>query len=86
MLIPDCDCLIVVSGDPYKSQPVVSSLMRRSVLENGTKLMVIGPENPLQPWSSFYLPVKNGQEVQLIKALWAERVAASRKTSLPLKN
>ncbi|MBW2061430.1 MAG: molybdopterin-dependent oxidoreductase [Deltaproteobacteria bacterium] len=75
-LIPDCDCLIVVSADPYQSQPIISSLIRKSVLETGTKLIVIGQENPLQLWSSFHFPVKNGDEVQLIKALWAEAISS----------
>jgi len=73
-LIPESDCLIVVSADPGRSQPVISSLLRRTVLENGVKLIVIGQEDTLSPWSSYFIPVGKGNEAQLLKALWAETV------------
>ena len=74
--IPECDCLILAGANPYSKQPIISSLIRKSVLENGTRVVVIGEEDHLEPWSTFFFKVNHGDETAFIKALWAEAVAS----------
>ncbi|MBL7175027.1 MAG: molybdopterin-dependent oxidoreductase [Desulfobacteraceae bacterium] len=75
-LIPDADFILVVGANPYRSQPVVSSLIRRSILEKGTKLGIIGSLDSMYPLTSYCLPVKQGDESSLLKALLAETIAS----------
>ena len=67
-LIPEADFILIAGADPYQKQPALSSLIRRSILENGTHVAVIGEMEHMAPFTSYYLPVKKGNEPLLIKA------------------
>jgi predicted molibdopterin-dependent oxidoreductase YjgC len=83
--IPKSDFILLVGADPHQSQPVVSSMIRKVILEKGAKLAVIGHKDSMHPWTSFYLPAKKGDEPLLIESFWAEAVA-SMKTSPHILN
>lgn len=68
-LIPESDFILVVGGGPNESQPVLSSLIRRSILEKGTKLAVIGQEDVMFPWTSCFVPVRGEGESLVVRAL-----------------
>ena len=70
--IPKADLILLVGADPKMSQPVIASLIRRTVIENKTGLVLIGSEDTMEPWTDLFLPVKSmGTEVigALVKAV-----------------
>ncbi|MFH1625702.1 MAG: molybdopterin-dependent oxidoreductase, partial [Pseudomonadota bacterium] len=70
--ILESDFILVVGADPCTSQPVVGTLIHRGVLERGVNLGIIGTTDFMNPWTSFYLSPKSGDEPLLIKALLHE--------------
>jgi formate dehydrogenase major subunit len=71
--IPDTDFVMVVGGDAYRTQPLVSALMHRTVIEKGLKVAVIGRKDFLAPYSSYYLPIRrSGDMGPFMKALVEE--------------
>ncbi len=83
--IPESDFILVVGADPYRSQPVVSSLIHRGVLEKDIKLGIIGTLDFMYPWTSFYLSPKNGDEPLLIKAFLTEASASVEESSIEVE-
>ncbi|MBW1712677.1 MAG: (2Fe-2S)-binding protein [Deltaproteobacteria bacterium] len=67
----EADLILEVGACPAESHPLISSLTRRAILENKTKLAVIGLENPLGPWASVYLRAPDGNMPLLMAALAA---------------
>ena len=75
-LIPDSDFILVLGANPYQSQPVISSLIRRNVMEKGSELGVIGSIDSMYPLTSYYVPVKPEDESLLIKAILSEVIGS----------
>ena len=74
--ILESDFILAVGADPYKSQPVIASLIHRSIMDKGVKLAVIGTTDFMHPWTSLYLSPKDGKEPFLIKTLLEEAIAS----------
>ena len=74
-MIPEADHILIVGADPYQTQPVISSLIRRTIFENRTKVSVIGQQADLFPFAAHHLPLKEGDASLLIKALLDEAAA-----------
>jgi len=75
-MIPEADPIVIVGADPYQTQPVISSLIRRAIFENRKKVLVIGQQADLFPFAARHLPLKEGDEPVLVRAMLDE-VAAS---------
>ena len=67
--IPEADVVILFGASPYHSQPVISSLLRKGILENGMKVAVFGRTDPISPYIPYYFPVENKDLPLLIQAL-----------------
>jgi NADH dehydrogenase/NADH:ubiquinone oxidoreductase subunit G len=67
--IPEADLVILFGASPYHSQPVISSLLRKGILESGMKVAVFGRTDPISPYTPYYFPVKNRDLPLLIQAL-----------------
>ncbi|MEW6615561.1 MAG: molybdopterin-dependent oxidoreductase [Thermodesulfobacteriota bacterium] len=74
--ILESDFILAVGADPYKSQPLLSSLIHRCVMEKGVKLAIIGTRDFMHPWTSLYLSPENGNKLLLIKALLDEAISS----------
>ena len=79
--IAEADFILAVGADPCASQPMVSTLMRKSAMSKGNKLGIIGETDFLHPWTTFHLPVKNKDNPLLIKAFLNETGALVRASS-----
>jgi len=79
-MIPESDLVIFVGGNAYRSQPVISSLLHRTIIEKGIPLTVIGSEDFMHPFTSYYLHTRAGDERLLVKALLDEAIASGKKT------
>ena len=67
--IPEADFILLVGANPYGTQPMVASLVRRSRLEKGTPLGVLGRLDCMYPLTAHYVPVGEGKEALVIRAL-----------------
>jgi predicted molibdopterin-dependent oxidoreductase YjgC len=77
-LVADADFILVVGADPQRTQPVISSLIRKAIFEKKIKTAVIGRQDSLFPWTSLFIPTKEGDEGSVVKAL-SEAVRPSAK-------
>src|SRR5512139_1950233 len=77
--LPEGDQFILVGANPAESQPLITGLIRRGVLERGTQVTVIGPVDVVAPWTANYLPVPAGNEPLVVKALLAEVMTSPHK-------
>jgi anaerobic selenocysteine-containing dehydrogenase len=68
----EADRILLIGANPSESQPLISGLIRRGILERGVQVSVIGPVDVTAPWTTHYLPVASGKEPLLVKALLAE--------------
>ena len=75
-MIPEADFIMIAGANLYQSQPVLLSLIRRSILEKGTKVAVIGQKDCMAPFTSYYLQEKNGDEPLLVKAILGEFITS----------
>ena len=80
-MIPEADYILIAGADPYQTQPVISSLIRKSMFQNKTKVSVIGQQASLYPFTTHHLPLKAGDEPLLIKALLDEVSASETDTA-----
>lgn len=71
-MIPEADHILIAGADPYQTQPVISSLIRKSIFQNKTKVSVIGQQAGLYPFATHHLPLKEGDEPLLINAILDE--------------
>jgi len=64
------DCIIVIGADPGKTNPIVCTLVRRAVLQNKAKLIVIDPSRDVFPlWTDLWLKPRAGSEGDLLTGL-----------------
>ena len=68
-MIPEADLVILFGASPYQSQPVISSLLRKGILESGMNVAVFGRTDPISPYTPYYFPVENRDLPLLIQAL-----------------
>lgn len=68
--ILEADCIIVVGADPGMTNPIVCTLVRRAVLQNKAKLVVIDPSRDVFPlWTDLWLKPRAGSEGDLLAGL-----------------
>ena len=75
--IPEADFVLVVGGNPYRSQPLMASLLRRSMLEKGLKVALAGGGDCLMPHMAFELPVEGGKEAPFMEAFLAAAISGA---------
>ncbi len=73
--IPEADLVVFVGANPDERQPLVSALARRSAIEKGVSVGVVGPTDVHRPWTSLYVPAEEKELPLVIKALLAEVVS-----------
>jgi len=71
-MIPEADLVILFGASPYQSQPVISSLLRKGILESGMNVAVFGRTDPIPQYTPYYFPVENRDLPLLIQALRTE--------------
>ncbi len=68
--IPKADLIIVVEGDPERTNPVVVTLIRRAMRERGARLVLIDPEKEALPLlAHFWLKPEKGSIEMLLSGL-----------------
>jgi NADH dehydrogenase/NADH:ubiquinone oxidoreductase subunit G len=80
-MIPDADFVAVVGADFHQTQPMLSSLIRKSIIEKGVKVAVIGETDRIPPFAAFHLPVDHEKVPSLIKAFRLEVTERMKKAS-----
>jgi NADH dehydrogenase/NADH:ubiquinone oxidoreductase subunit G len=83
-MIPKADFILLLGADPYQTQPIVSTLVRRAILERGVSVGLAGDMDHLPPFASFQFPMKDENLPLFIKAFRTEVAAAAKK--LPQKS
>ena len=68
--ILESDCIVVVGADPERTNPIISTLVRRAVSQGGAKLIVIDPSRDVFPlWTDLWLKPEAGSEEVLLNGL-----------------
>ena len=80
-MIPEADFILLLGADPYKTQPIVSTLVRRAILERGIPVGLAGDMDCMPPYVSFQFPVQGEKLPLFIKAFRSEVAAAGKKNS-----
>jgi len=80
-MIPEADFILLLGANPYKTQPIVSTLVRRAILERGIPVGLAGDMDHLPPFAAFQFPMKDEELPLLIKAFRTQVVAAGKKIS-----
>jgi len=80
-MIPEADFILLLGADPYQTQPIVSTLVRRAILETGVPVGIAGDMDHMPPFASFQFPVKDENLAMFIKAFRSEVAAAGKKNS-----
>jgi NADH dehydrogenase/NADH:ubiquinone oxidoreductase subunit G len=70
--IPEADFIVLLGAELYRTQPMLSSLIRRSIIERGVKVAVIGEMACMPPFTAFSFPLDREKLTPLIKALRME--------------
>jgi len=78
-MIPEADFIFLLGANPYKTQPILSTLVRRSILERGIPVALAGDMECMPPFATFQFPVKDEKLPLLIKAFRSEVAAAGKK-------
>lgn len=81
--IPQSDFVLVCGTDPCLRQPLIRSLLRRSILEKTTRVAILGPQDFLDPLTSYYLPAQNGEVPGLLRGVLNDASRKSQATSAP---
>jgi NADH dehydrogenase/NADH:ubiquinone oxidoreductase subunit G len=81
-MIPEADFILLLGANPYQTQPIVSTLVRRAILERGIPVGLAGDMDRMPPFASFQFPVKDENLPLLIKAFRAEAAAQSKKEAV----
>lgn len=77
--IPESDFLILLGAKPYQTQPVISTTVRKSILERGVTTALIGEMDCRPPFATFHFPVKEEKLPLFIKAFKAEVMTREKK-------
>ncbi|MBN1106407.1 MAG: (2Fe-2S)-binding protein [Deltaproteobacteria bacterium] len=79
--IPDADFVLVAGGNPYVSQPLIASLLRKGMLEKGHEVAVVGDADRLMPLTAYELPGRRAGETRWMDALYHAARAGMKKGS-----
>jgi formate dehydrogenase major subunit len=79
-MIPEADFLLLLGADPYQTQPIVSTMVRKAILEKGVPVGLAGDMDHLPPFASFQFPLKEEHLPLFIKVFRAEAAAAGKKS------
>jgi NADH dehydrogenase/NADH:ubiquinone oxidoreductase subunit G len=79
--IPEADFILLLGANPYQTQPIVSTLVRKAILERGVPVGLAGDMDHVPPFVPFQFPLKNEHLPLFIKAFRAETAAAGKKIS-----
>jgi len=77
-MIPEADFIFLLGANPYETQPIVSTMVRRAILERSIPVGLAGDTDHMPPFADFQFPVKDENLPQLIKAFRAEAAAQSK--------
>lgn len=69
--IARADFILIIGGDPYESQPMLTSLIRKGTLEGGLKVAMVGKVNGGATRTTMGISVKPGNEVRFLEAFLA---------------
>jgi NADH dehydrogenase/NADH:ubiquinone oxidoreductase subunit G len=75
--LPESDFVIVCGTDLSKRQPLLMSLLRRNVLETGTRVAVIGPADVMASFRSYYFAAGHDDLTAWVDILWNMALQAS---------
>jgi len=68
--ILEADCIIVVGANPQSTNPIISTLVRRAVIQRKAKLIVIDPSQDVFPlWTDSWLRPRAGSDEVLLRGL-----------------
>jgi len=67
-MIPKADCLILLGANPHETQPLLSALIRKNILERRIKVSILGEMDLVPPFVNAYFPVKEEKLPLLVKA------------------
>jgi NADH dehydrogenase/NADH:ubiquinone oxidoreductase subunit G len=82
--VSESDFVVVCGADLAERQPLLMSLLRRNVLEAGTRVAVIGPADVMASFRSFYFAAAAHDLPAWVDILWnmaAQSLQASAKTA-----
>ncbi len=80
-MIPEADFIALLGANLYQTQPMLSSLIRRGIIERGLKVAVIGEMDCMPPFAAFEFPVDGRKLPSLIKAFRLEVADRMKKPS-----
>jgi NADH dehydrogenase/NADH:ubiquinone oxidoreductase subunit G len=75
--LPESDFVIACGTDLSERQPLLLSLLRRNVLENGSRVAVIGPADVMASFRSFYFDTGHEDLAAWVDILWNMAAQAS---------
>lgn len=78
--IAETDFILAVGAVTHDSQPVVGAMIRKRIIQDNIRSAGIGSSNFLYPYGTHHIPVKNGNELLLIKAVLSETIKVMKKT------
>jgi formate dehydrogenase major subunit len=81
-MIPEADFIVLLGANAYQTQPIVSTLVRRAILERDIPVAVAGNMDRIPPFAAFEFPVKDLNLPQFIKAFRAEAAAQGKKEAV----
>ncbi len=79
--IAEADFILAVGAVTHDSQPVVGSLIRKRIIRDNMRSAGIGPNDFLYPYGTHHIPLKNGDELLLIKTILSEAIKVMKKTA-----
>jgi NADH dehydrogenase/NADH:ubiquinone oxidoreductase subunit G len=80
-MIPEADFILLLGAHPYRTQPIISTLVRKAILERGVPVALAGDMDHLPPFAAYQFPVKDEKLPLFIQAFRAEAAAAGKKIS-----
>jgi len=75
--LSESDFVVVCGADPAERQPLLMSMLRRKVLENGSRVAVIGPTDVLTSFRSYYFAAGDDDLPMWADILWNMAAQAS---------
>lgn len=84
--IVDADFLLLLGGDPFETQPVLASLIRKGMLERGVKAAVAGKPDTCTAPGTMEIPLRSGKETPFMKAFLASALRRGNGSAGALKN
>ncbi|MGW8186203.1 MAG: molybdopterin-dependent oxidoreductase, partial [Desulfobacterales bacterium] len=75
--LSESDFVVVCGADPAERQPLMMSMLRRKVLENGSQVAVIGPADVLAAFHSYYFATGDDDLPMWVDILWNMAAQAS---------